>query len=233
LKISFCIFPFVVVVVVVVVVVAVVVVAACFLFLFVTAQKAWIALEASETPYAMEQISLYGPNGKPDWFWKLNPKGTVPTLVCPDGTVFTDSEDILNGIIDSSGSGGSIMNTGSIVPTDEASRARDKAFRSKLSEFLPVGKSTILGRGGGSPREVKMWQIVKELDDLIVGPYVCGEQITTADCAGFPFLWRLETEYGPVDGHGGGCEKVRSWLETCQRNEAFSKTIQKSWWWWW
>ena len=29
----------------------------------------------------MEEVSLYGAGGKPDWFMKLNPKGEVPVLV--------------------------------------------------------------------------------------------------------------------------------------------------------
>jgi hypothetical protein len=31
------------------------------------AQKVWIALEVAQAPYDMEQVDLYGPNGKPDW----------------------------------------------------------------------------------------------------------------------------------------------------------------------
>jgi len=41
------------------------------------AQKAWVALETSGCEYEMKEISLYGSGGKPDWFWKLNPRGTV------------------------------------------------------------------------------------------------------------------------------------------------------------
>jgi hypothetical protein len=101
-------------------------------------------------------------------------------LLRPDRTVFTDSEDILNVIGDVESVVGS--NT-SIVPTDEASTAKDKAFRSKLlSQFLPVSKSTSwmkLDEG-----RQKMWKIVKKLDDLIVRPYFCGEQVTTAELCG-------------------------------------------------
>jgi len=66
------------------------------------AQKAWIALEASGCPYEMREVSLYGSGGKPDWFWKLNPQGTVPIVAVKGGTgggedaVFADSELILD-----------------------------------------------------------------------------------------------------------------------------------------
>src|SRR6056300_1468740 len=35
------------------------------------AQKALIALESSGTPFEIREVSLYGPGGKPDWFWAL------------------------------------------------------------------------------------------------------------------------------------------------------------------
>lgn len=31
------------------------------------AQKVWIALEVAQAPYDIEQVDLYGPDGKPDW----------------------------------------------------------------------------------------------------------------------------------------------------------------------
>ena len=66
------------------------------------AHKAWIALEESQRPFEMEEISLYGPNGKPDWFWKLYPAGTVPDLVAGD-QVLPDSDNILDNLDTESG----------------------------------------------------------------------------------------------------------------------------------
>ena len=185
------------------------------------AQKTWIALEAAEVSYQLDQISLYGPNGKPDWFWELNPQGTVPVLVCKSGdVVHADSDEILDNI------GNSVDGGSKIVPDSEEKMAHAQEFRAELSEFLPIGKKAVLG---GS--KDKMWKKLKELDQLIIGPYICGEQVTVADCAGFPFLWRIDTEYGPVEKQG--CVNIRSWLDTCKSNKAFSKTVQSSWWWWW
>lgn len=185
------------------------------------AQKAWIALEAAGVPYRMEEISLYGPNGKPDWFWKLNPRGTVPVLVCRGGAVIhADSDRILDEI------GNDVEGGSRIVPKDNVEIERAQSFRTLLNEFLPIGKKAVLG---GDKK--KMWTKLKELDGLIEGPFVCGQDITVADCAGFPFLWRIDSEYGPVENYG--CNNIRSWLDTCKSNRAFSKTIQGSWWWWW
>jgi glutathione S-transferase len=180
-------------------------------------------LEAAEAPYELEEVSLYGPNGKPDWFMKLNPKGQVPILVCYGGAVIVrDSDTILDNI-------GKVVKAGSdIFPTEEDGIARAKHFRSQINEFLPIGKQAVLGTGA---KDKKMWSKLQELDQLIVGPYVCGEHVTVADCAGFPFLWRIDSEYGPIEEYG--CDNIRTWLDTCKKNEAFSKTIQPTWWWWW
>ena len=189
-------------------------------FAFV-AQKVWIALEAANAPYDMEEISLYGANGKPDWFLKLNKRGTVPVLVCFGGAVrLCDSDEILDGI------GTAVENGSRLVPTDEADAEKVARFRKSLNDFLPIGKKAVLG---GSKR--KMWDKLKELDAMVEGPFVCGDQVTVADCAAFPFLWRIDTELGPVEDEG--CMKIRAWLDHCKTNKAFAKTIQGSWWWWW
>lgn len=132
-----------------------------------------------------------------------------------------DSDDILDQI------GTAVENGSSVVPKDESSIEKSKQFRAKLNEFLPIGKKAVLG--GGSKE--KMWTKLVELDAMIAGPYVCGDTVTVADCAAFPFLWRIDTEYGPVGDHG--CDNLQAWLDHCKSNKAFSKTIQQSWWWWW
>lgn len=172
----------------------------------------------------MEEISLYGSNGKPDWFWKLNPKGTVPVLVCHGGAIILADSDL---ILDEIGNvvvvqGGSKL----LVPEDEKTQKRVQQFRDTLSQFLPIGKMAVLGGD-----KEKMWSKLKELDTLVQGPYICGEGITVADCAAFPFLWRIHDEFGSLGQHG--CPNIQQWLATCSENPAFSKTVQGSWWWWW
>ena len=169
----------------------------------------------------MEEISLYGPGGKPAWFWKLNPRGEVPVLVCQVGdVVLPDSDLILDEI-------GNVLENGSkLIPDDEPTKSRIAAFRKALKEFLPVGKKAVLGG-----RKDEMWAKLKELDHHIQGPYVCGDAVTIADCAGFPFLWRIDKEFGPLDQNG--CKNIHKWLHFCASSKAFANTVQPSWWWWW
>ncbi|KAL3765790.1 hypothetical protein ACHAWO_011737 [Cyclotella atomus] len=185
------------------------------------AQKAWIALEASNAKYTMREISLYGVDGKPDWFWELNPKGTVPVVVASDGgkrMVLADSEDILDAVLD-----GRIKGDGN-TSTNEEKDAIMK-WRNVISkQLVPVGKSSVLG---GS--KSKLQSLLKELDSQVVGPYLTGETFTVADAAAFPFFWRLHSEYGLND-----TKQLRAWFDRCSQEEAVKKTIPSGgWWWWW
>ena len=167
----------------------------------------------------MEEIPLYGPGGKPDWFMKLNPKGTVPVLVCRNGAMrLTDSDEILDKLGDAM-PGGSIL-----VPGDKEEKIKE--FRSRIKDFLPIGKKAVLG--GSKDR---MWEKLTELDSLIEGPYICGSEATIADCAAFPFLWRIENEFGALESKG--CRNIKAWLTTCEGNASFASTTRSSWWWWW
>lgn len=185
------------------------------------AQKVWIALEVAQTPYELEEVSLYGANGKPDWFWELNPDGTVPVLVCHGGAMVYPDSDLALDMIESGaalGAGGFQVDT-----KDKKLMKNIKSWRNSINSMLPIGKKAVQG---GSKK--KLFDILKELDAKVEGPYLCGEEVTSADCAAFPFLWRLDNEYGLDD-----YSNLKQWLKTCDDNMAFQKTVQSAWWWWW
>lgn len=182
------------------------------------AQKAWIALEASNTPYQMEEISLYGTNGKPKWFLQLNPSGTVSVLNIDDGkTVLPDSELILDYIASEQN-----KITSSYDKNDDILSSKVKKWRENITEkVIPIGKRAVLG---GSKDQLE--KLLAELDEQVERPFLCGNRVTVADCSAFPFIWRLDQEFG-VDG------KLKEWLTMCEQEDAFRKSIQKAWWWWW
>ena len=185
------------------------------------AQKAWIALEVSKAPYEMTEVALYGTNGKPGWFLELNPEGTVPVLECYGGAVvLPDSDLILDQIAEGAVEGGTALKA-----NDEDMEKRVTEFRNDISDVLPVAKAVVLGNRS---RRDEMTALLKTMDRKVMGPFLCGNKVTTADCAAFPFLWRLNEEFGLDD-----CPKLSEWLKKCCETEAFSKTVQSSWWWWW
>eukprot|EP00804_Cyclotella_cryptica_P002032 CCRYP_007416-RA/>CCRYP_007416-RA protein AED:0.44 eAED:0.44 QI:0/-1/0/1/-1/1/1/0/222 len=191
------------------------------------AQKAWIALEASHCQYKMREVSLYGAGGKPDWFWELNPKGTVPVVVVKEGDkkiVLDDSEYILEAVMD-----GRIKGDGRMLidmERDEEVRQITQWRNIISKQLIPIGKAAVLG---GS--RTKLQSLLKELDSMVIGPYLTGEKFTVADAAAFPFFWRLDKEYGLGKD---GTQKLHAWLERCLQDEAVRKTItSQGWWWWW
>lgn len=191
------------------------------------AQKAWIALEVSKTPYELEEVSLYGSGGKPDWFWELNPKGTVPVLVCDGGAVVIPDSDL---ILDE-------IEKGVVVPTNIKFAAADdsgsdsevsnrvKEWRTAINKMLPIGKKAVLSRSSVG----NLHDTLRTLDSKVVGTYLTGDKITVADCHAFPFLWRINNEFGLSSDY----PNLSRWLDTCCKQAAFKKTIQSSWWWWW
>jgi glutathione S-transferase len=175
----------------------------------------------SGATYEFKEIGLYGSNGKPDWFWDLNPKGTVPVLDC--GTeVCTDSNIILDRIPQGLVAGGESLK----ASTPEMEETVE-TWRREINQMLPIGKSVI--QGGRNDR-AQLFEILNRLDGMVEGPYLCGDTVTLADCAAFPFLWRLDTELDLADK----CPHLERWLQHCQdNNPAFAKTVQTAWWWWW
>ena len=189
------------------------------------AQRVWIALEAGNCPYEMQQIDLYGAGGKPDWFLDLNPEGQVPVVTCFGGAkILIDSEYILTRIAEGVVEGGqSLSGDGSEEMTDQIDQ-----WRNDINDRVKVvGKQAVL-RGGKHFDE--LMELLRSLDDKVVGPYLCGDTVTVADASAFPFLWRIDDEY---DLEKNGCQNLRAWLDKCGQNDAFKKTIQSAWWWWW
>ena len=205
--------------------------------------KAWIALEAAKVPYKFEQVSLYGSGGKPSWFMKLNPKGQVPVLVVNDDNnkdkvVIADSDLILDemGMVMDSvfTKSQSTSSPNQLLVSDGDNDAKINAFRSALREFLPIGKSAVLG--GDKER---MWSKLRELDALMdtggKQSYIIAgtNKPTIADCAGFPFLWRIDQEFGSSSWESNSCQNIPAWLDFCKKQPPFKNSIQQSWWWWW
>ena len=199
------------------------------------AQKAWIALEASGCPYERREVSLYGPGGKPAWFRELNPRGTVPVVAVRGGgeedRVFADSELILDALGEGRVPGGGEALSMSELSDGENDRVAE--WRAAVSErVVPVGRTAVLG--GALP---PLRSLLRDLDAMVAGPYLAGERVTLADCAAFPFLWRIDREFGIGTGGGAAAEgeaKLRAWLDTCLRTPAIKKTVPGAgWWWWW
>lgn len=198
------------------------------------AQKVWIALEVLDIPYSLTEVSLYGANGKPSWFLKLNPRGTVPVLLNEDsGEVYPDSDlilDYLNRV------------------TSESTLKNIEAWRDIVNNrLIPIGKHAVLNGSTKSIQELR--DVLFDMESLInikhkidQGNYEtvnyescatwlsAGKEPNIADCSAFPFVWRLQEEFQLINSD---YELLNDWLQSCSNTQSFQKTIQASWWWWW
>jgi glutathione S-transferase len=173
----------------------------------------------------MEEISLYGSNGKPDWFLKLNPKGTVPVLVSHGGAaVYPDSDVVLDQY-----EAGNLKGMTPIYPPGDRQDVREciKTWRNRINAMLPDGKAAVLG----GDMTAALQQHLAIMNKAVEGPYLASQRVTTADCHAFPFVWRLSQEY--PSAFEKDFTALRDWLDLCGEQTAFARTIQPNWWWWW
>jgi len=189
------------------------------------AQKVWIALEASGISYEMKEID----GNPPPWFLEINPDGTVPVLVCGELTL-TDSEVILDFLSNYKDS------KRKLYPTNESTQELVLKWRELIvNQVIPKGKKAICGRNSMTAyfTKNKFIDFMDDLDNQVIGPFLCGDDMTIADCAAFPFLWRINETVGLKNKKEEQYQRLTEWIQTCMREEAFRMTVQETWWFWW
>eukprot|EP00930_Biecheleria_cincta_P101465 TRINITY_DN93122_c0_g1_i1.p1 TRINITY_DN93122_c0_g1~~TRINITY_DN93122_c0_g1_i1.p1 ORF type:complete len:247 (-),score=36.09 TRINITY_DN93122_c0_g1_i1:219-959(-) len=181
------------------------------------AQKVWIALEESGMPFSLREVQLFN-RQKSTYLLRLNPKGQVPVLVAPDGSVITESERILDWIAKQSPA----------LSPENADAAL--AWRlCLLSKVAPSGKARMLGGGARATQGLRA--ALGELENQLqhFEGFAAGGSFSIADAAAVPLVQRLESEFGlPED-----LPRLRRWWEQVKSRPAVEKTLTTSWWWWW
>jgi glutathione S-transferase len=177
------------------------------------AQRALIGLNLAGKPFNIEQIDLYG--HKPSWFLAMNPKGQVPVLRHNENIVL-ESEDILDYIC-------SNINEDVAADTEERLWWRESINGS----LLKAGKDAVYAGRADS----KLTDLLRKMDSrtgLNDGPFLAGSRATIVDASAFPFIYRLNKEFGL-----SGCENLSAWLTHVSSIEEFSSSVAEPWWWWW
>ncbi|KAJ2709102.1 hypothetical protein H4R19_004418 [Coemansia spiralis] len=82
------------------------------------ARRALRAFNAAGVPYTVEEIDL---SNKPSWYPNVNPRGQVPALRTPDGTILVESLVIAEFVADQFPEAG-------LLPTDAVARAQLRLF---------------------------------------------------------------------------------------------------------
>ena len=205
------------------------------------AQKVWMALEAWQIPYTLVEIPLYGHGGKPDWFLKLNPQGTVPVLVISDHSlerIITGSNEILDMLLQESRFGDTTNNNNN-DNCDSYVWDRHELIDQQL---LVAGKSAVLRRG--DPKNMlALHQVLHQMEEQLqqqqyhnnnndrdAGFLTTKQKVPSIlDCHTFPFLWRLQSEFQILDTF----PNLLAWYRQLATDRAVVATMPLQWWWWW
>ena len=170
------------------------------------AQRAWYALEESGLSFKLKPTGLGS-----SLVYDLNPWGLVPVLVDPDGKVTVESEDIVDTIAQAASKAS---------PSAEVTSIRQLVNQ----RLLPAGKKAKLGG-----QKADLMPVLKDLEQLVVGLFMAGDELTAADISAAPMLLRLfEDSMVPKD-----CTKLHAWWQAMMERSTFQKTCVRSYWWWW
>ncbi|CAK0865736.1 unnamed protein product [Prorocentrum cordatum] len=181
------------------------------------AQRAWFGIEEAGLEYELRECELYP---KPKWLWKINPNGKVPVLLDEAGRPIVESEVIVDAIAERASPA---LGVGSDADAEVISSWR----RLVNEELLPAGRAA---KCGGS-RAAGLGAVLRQMDSLVAGPFVAGEEISVADVSAAPMMQRL-FEDGMVPAE---LAKLHAWWAEVSQRPAFRKTALPAgqYWWWW
>ncbi len=191
------------------------------------AQKTWIGLKLTGwEPFILAEIDLYG--NKPASFLKLNPAGKVPVLV-HKGAVITESERILDFLAECDDfqlGGGGTSDRPSLHAADLES---ENWWRTTIcTDVQRTGKQAVLS----SSLTPDLQRVLSACEGRVpsASPFLVGASVSLADVTAFPFLYRLDEEYGLAES---GYPNLKRWLNGMRKIDSFESTVVSSWWWWW
>jgi len=146
--------------------------------------RARLALLVSGTNCELREVVL---RDKPDCMLSYSPKGTVPVLILPDGSVIDESLDIMHYSLKS-------RDPGAWLDLDEQQGTRSQAliqacdgeFKHHLDRYKYANRYE--GADAISHRSQAEAFIAELNSQLQAGPYLLGEQHRMADAAIAPFV---------------------------------------------
>ncbi|KAJ5710511.1 hypothetical protein N7488_004667 [Penicillium malachiteum] len=210
-------------------------------------QRVWLALEEKQIPYEYIEVNPYN---KPDHLLAANPRGLVPTLLCPsqNGTkALYESTVLLEYLEDAYPD-----NRPKLLPSDPYERARARIWIHYVTtkiipsfhrflQYQPTGHANDADINAGlnkARREflecLKTW--TKEMHSE--GPFFLGSDIGMPDLVMAPWAIRLwvfdEFKCGlriPTEGNGGSDEDVwnrwRNWMAAIEARKSVEQTTSE------
>lgn len=174
------------------------------------AMRARMALVASGTICHVREVKL---SSKPAELIAASPKGTVPVLVCTDGTVIAESLDIMRWALEQNDPEGWLQREDPALI-----QANDGPFKHHLDRYKYPD------RHGSDPLEHRAagLELLAKLEArLATQNNLCGEQRGITDIAIFPFVRQFaETDRAWFDAQA--LPRLQTWLNSHLTSELFS-----------
>lgn len=161
-------------------------------------QKAELTAREKKVKYERELIDVHGP--VPDWYKKLNPSETVPTLVVDDNKIILESNLIAQYLDTLSSPAGSLCGG-----TNAIERQRIELFMSQVSEFVGAARAVLMDPTNPEKRAIldEKLQYVECLFAMkqVSGPYFLDDKFSYGDICILPFLHQFKHTLGYYAGY--------------------------------
>ncbi|MBE9062139.1 glutathione S-transferase family protein [cf. Phormidesmis sp. LEGE 11477] len=148
-------------------------------------QKVWLWLEEKRIPYRIEKVTMFCYGQKESWYKRIVPSGMLPALSI-DGSVITESDDILIALEDAFGTLGPGMKDPQVLPLRQLERLLFRAWCGWLCQ--PSGWF----RQEKNNRE-QFVNVVDKVEAALAqtpGPYFLSD-FSTADIVFTPYVERM------------------------------------------
>lgn len=176
-------------------------------------------LEAKRVPYEVRKVNMLCYGDKEAWYKDLVPSGLLPAVAL-DGRVLTESDAIILALERAFGAlGGRGIEAAEVL----AFRRLERALFSAWCQWLCYpgdARSEELARG-------HFLAVLAQVDAAVAGPFILGEQVSTADAILAPFLDRMHASLLYYKGLDLRCERaapaprLRRWLDALGREDCY------------
>lgn len=161
-------------------------------------QKAEITAKEKKVKYEREEIDIHGT--VPDWYKKLNPSETVPTLVVGGNKIILESNLVAQYFDTSSAPSGSMFGA-----TNAIERQRIELFMSQVGQFVGAARG-VLQDPLNPAKRVELEEKITYVDSLfaanqISGPFFLDEKFSFGDVCILPFLHQFKHTLGYYAGY--------------------------------
>ena len=157
-------------------------------------------LAECDAPHAIEDVLREADGSTPLWFFRINPRGEVPTLILPDDIVMTESAAIMIYLADL------YPERELAPPVGSANRSRylrwmiylaTTVYMSDLRMYYPVRYSTDAAHAAGIKAKAIV-DIARDFDFLSEaigeGPFILGKRLSAVDIyAAMMATWAPDT----------------------------------------